>query len=192
MAIAPAPQPPRRAPLFTPRRLLALLAVAVATHIAAVWALPRLIMGRVLSATMPGAPPGAVLLPPPTDHLQRRIVMPSPDLLYAACRFDLSREPLRIRADPRTPHYWSIALYAANSDNFFVINDREAAGQPVDLIVSRKGTSQAGLPTGARAIEPPGEQGLVLMRVLVNDYARERDTVEAARRTLRCEPLGSG
>jgi len=192
VAVPGSPQPPRRAVLFTPRRLLALLVVALATHLVAVWALPRLIMGRVLSSTMPGDSPGAVLLPPPTDHRQRRIVMPSPDLLYAACRFDLSRQPLRIRAEPRTPHYWSIALYAANSDNFFVINDRDAAGQPVDLIVSRTGSTPPGLPAGARVIPAPGEQGLVLMRVLVNDYARERDTVEAARRTLRCEPLGSG
>ena len=68
-----------------------------------------------------------------TDHTARRVVMPSPDLLYATCRMDLSQGPLRIQADPKTPRYWSIALYASNSDNFFVLNDRQANGQPVDL-----------------------------------------------------------
>ena len=40
-----------------------------------------------------------------------------------------------IRADPKTRSYWSIALYAANSDNFFVVNDRQAGGRPVDLVL---------------------------------------------------------
>ena len=62
------------------------------------------------------------LFPPMTDASQRRVVMPSPDLLYATCAFDVRQRPLRIQADPKLPGYWSIALYAANSDNFFVLN----------------------------------------------------------------------
>jgi uncharacterized membrane protein len=189
-------------------RIVALVAVAVAVHLTALWALPRLIMGRVMSAAAP-APQASnrVVLPPPTDHLQRRVVMPSPDLLYALCTFDVSTQPMRIRADPKTPHYWSIALYAANSDNFFVINDRQAAGLPVDIILSgpsayptpsAKPPPGASLPpslpasaqqTGAQTVHAPSTQGLLLMRVLVTDDARERDIVEAARRSLQCEPL---
>jgi uncharacterized membrane protein len=181
-------------------RIVALVAVAVAVHLTALWALPRLIMGRVMSAAAP-APQvsNRVVLPPPTDHLQRRVVMPSPDLLYALCTFDVSTQPMRIRADPKTPHYWSIALYAANSDNFFVINDRQAAGLPVDIVLngpspyptrapspSQPASAQ---PTGAQTVHAPSTQGLLLMRVLVTDYTRERDIVEAARRSLQCEPL---
>ena len=181
-------------------RIVALVAVAVAVHLTALWALPRLIMGRVMSAAAP-APQASnrVVLPPPTDHLQRRVVMPSPDLLYALCTFDVSTQPMRIRADPKTPHYWSIALYAANSDNFFVINDRQAAGRPVDIVLngpspyptrsSSPSQPASAQPTGAQTVHAPSTQGLLLMRVLVTDYTRERDTVEAARRSLQCEPL---
>ncbi|MCX7203588.1 MAG: DUF1254 domain-containing protein [Burkholderiales bacterium] len=181
-------------------RIVALVAVAVAVHLTALWVLPRLIMGRVMSAAAP-APQASnrVVLPPPTDHLQRRVVMPSPDLLYALCTFDVSTQPMRIRADPKTPHYWSIALYAANSDNFFVINDRQAAGLPVDIVLngpspyptrsSSPSQPASAQPTGAQTVQAPSTQGLLLMRVLVTDYTRERDIVEAARRSLQCEPL---
>jgi hypothetical protein len=45
------------------------------------------------------------------------------------------------------------------------------------------------LPPGARTVTAPSAKGLLLMRVLVADYQAEKEVVEAARRTLRCEPL---
>jgi uncharacterized membrane protein len=172
------------------RRLLPWLLVAATVHLLAVWALPRVIMWR-LSAMATPQERASVFLPPMTDHTQRRVVMPSPDLLYATCSIDVSQRPMRIRADPKTPNYWSIALYAANSDNHFVLNDRQAGGAPVDLVVvGPKAYAQAPvLPPGTRVVNAPSAQGLLLMRVLVADYAAEREVVEAARRTLRCEPL---
>jgi uncharacterized membrane protein len=159
-------------------------------HLLAVWAVPRVIMQRVMSMAVPERTDG-VFLPPMTDATQRRIVMPSPDLLYASCSFDLGERPLRIRADPKTPHYWSIALYAANSDNFFVLNDRRAQGRSVDLVLVGPAAYAAApsLPEGATLVAAPSQRGLLLMRVLVADYATERDVVEAARRSLRCEAL---
>jgi uncharacterized membrane protein len=166
-----------------------LVAVAAAVHLAAVWAVPRAIMHRVIGElSRAGAGP---VLPPMTDASQRRIVMPSPDLLYATCAFDLDAAPLRVRADPRSPGYWSIALYASTSDNFFVLNDRRAEGRPVDLVlVGPKGYGRApDVPEGATLVTAPTSRGLLLMRVLVADYAAQREVVEAARGTLRCEPL---
>jgi uncharacterized membrane protein len=171
-------------------RIGATLALAAAVHLLAVWAVPRVIMGRVLSAAQPEKTTG-VFLPPMTDASARRIVMPSPDLLYATCAFDVGTRPLRIRADPKSPRYWSIALYADNSDNFFVINDREAAGKPIDIVlIGPKAYAQApALPAGANVIDAPSARGLLLMRVLVADYAAEKSVVEAARGTLSCEAL---
>lgn len=171
------------------RHGLLLLAAAAAVHLLAVWALPRVVMHRLSASALPEER-SSVVLPPMTDHTQRRIVMPSPDMLYAACALDLSERPMRIRADPRTEHYWSIALYAANSDNFFVINDRQAAGAPVDLLLLGPGPyAQPPVPApGARTVTSPTAKGLLLMRLLVADYAAEQAVVEAARRTLRCEP----
>jgi uncharacterized membrane protein len=172
-------------------RLEVLAAVALLTHLLVVWAIPYAIMAA-LSLSRPAEERGTgPLFPPMTDATQRRVVMPSPDLLYATCAFDVRQRPLRIQADPKLPGYWSIALYAANSDNFFVLNDRQTAGAPVDLVLVGPNTAKPGaLPAGAKLVTAPGGRGLLLMRVLVGDYAAERELVEAARRSLRCTPLG--
>jgi uncharacterized membrane protein len=166
------------------------LATAVAVHAVAVWAVPRLIMQRVLSqlSTPPGEGP---MLPPMTDHLQRRVVMPSPDLLYALCPFDLARRPMVVRADPAgagAAGYWSLALYAATSDNVQVVNDRQAAGRPLHLLLLGPDAPEPAAADGVRVLRMPTTRGLLLMRVLVADPARDGQVAEAARRTLRCEP----
>ena len=173
-------------------RVEVLAAIGLLTHLAVIWAIPYAIMAA-LSAAAPaeGRGPGVAYFPPMTDHTQRRVVMPSPDLLYATCSFDVRQQALRIQADPRLPGYWSIALYAANSANFFVLNDRKAAGVPVDLVLIGPDTPEpADVPAGARLVRAPGGRGLLLMRVLVSDDAAEREAAEVGRRTLRCTPLG--
>jgi uncharacterized membrane protein len=176
------------------RRWLALAVVALGlglgVHALVVWAVPRVIMQRVVSQLMTAVGGGPVL-PPPTDHLQRRVVMPSPDLLYGLCSFDLSKGPLQVRADPAgagVRGYWSIALYADTSDNVHVLNDRQAAGTPVQLLLVGPGASEPPAMPGRRLLRMPTERGLLLLRVLVADPARDAAAAEAARRTLRCEP----
>jgi uncharacterized membrane protein len=165
------------------------LLAAALVHIAAVWAVPWFVMWRLASnATPEMRAPGAVYLPPMTDHTQRRVVLPSPDLLYATCSFDLRQRPMRIRAAPVAPHYWSIALYAANADNFLVVNDRQVAGAPVDLWLVGPAQDGGQPPPGARVITAPTSRGMLLMRVLVADAAADLPAAETARRTLRCDP----
>jgi len=175
---------PRRWPVHV---LLALLVMAL-THALTVWAIPRLIMDRIITlgggdAAMQQSGTG-VYLPPPTDHTQRRIVMPSPDLLYATCAFDVSEQPLRVSLDTRYDRYWSIALYASNSDTFFVVNDRDAPDGRVDLLV--KSPRHAGPSTAAQTVTAPTHRGFLLMRLLVNDDPVVRAAAEAARQALRC------
>jgi hypothetical protein len=127
-------------------RLEVLAAVALLTHVLVVWAIPYVIMAA-LSASRPAEERGTgPLLPPMTDATSRRVVMPSPDLLYALCPFDVRQQPLRIQADPHPPGYWSIALYAANSDNFFVLNEHRRR-QPLQ---HRHGLRQADAGVGHR------------------------------------------
>ena len=178
------------------QRWLALgLAVAVLAHLLTVWALPRLIMREAMSriARETAAQPAAqaatgVYLPPPTDHTQRRIVMPSPDLLYATCALDLSRGPARVTAEVAHPRYWSVALYGANSDNFFVVNDRSPAAQRLDLWVAPPGSDRAAVPAApdATVIEAPSRKALLLMRLLVTDDPTDLASAARARESLRC------
>ena len=187
-------------------RWLALgIAVAVLAHLLTVWALPRLIMREAmtrigeetsLQARAQGAPSAVtgVYLPSPTDHTQRRIVMPSPDLLYATCALDLGAGPQRITAQVEHPRYWSVALYGANSDNFFVVNDRKTA-EPgrLDLWVVAPGTDSAALavPAGSTVVEAPTAKTLLLMRLLVSDDPADLESAQRARTSLRCLPAAT-
>ena len=165
--------------------LLAWLAIAVLTHALVVWSLPRLIMQHLMNnlAQSTKAAPDQAYFPDAVDARSRQVVMPSPDLLYALCRFDVSRGAMHIQVQPNWPHYWSLALYASNSDNFWVSNDRQ---QPrIDLWLVDKDSPDT-TPTGLQRVTTPTSTGLVLLRVLTSDYATERAAVEQARRTLQC------
>lgn len=168
------------------RHAVLVLAVAGIAHAATVWLVPRAIMHRVIGGVAAQAGDG-VLRPPPIDAAARRVVLPNPDLLYALCAYDVGRAPLRVRADPGAPGYWSVALYASSTDTWFVLNDRQAAGRPVDLLVT--GPQAAGVPAGATRVVSPTARGLLLMRVLVTGEPGQRAAAEAARGSLRCEPF---
>ena len=176
------------------------LTVAVLTHLLTVWALPRLIMREAMAritdetatqARAQGAPQAAtgVYLPPPTDHTQRRIVMPSPDLLYATCTLDLSKGPMRVTAEVAHPRYWSVALYGANSDNFFVVNERSAAAQRLDLWVVPPGADRSAMNAerGSTVVDAPSRKVLLLMRLLLTDDQADLALAKASRSTLRCD-----
>ena len=174
-------------------RSLTLGVTAIIAHLALVWATPRLIMRHVMNS------PEAIELnmlnnaafPPPVDASSRRVVMPSPDMLYSVCVFDVSTGPVRVTAQPGLKTYWSIALYGANSDNFFVVNDREVGSAAVDLWLASEGpnTTAPAVPTGAKVVITPSEKGFLLMRVLTGNYAAEKSVVEPARRTLVCHKV---
>jgi uncharacterized membrane protein len=174
-------------------RTLTLGVTAIIAHLALVWATPRLIMRHVMSS------PEAVEMnmlnnaafPPPVDASSRRVVMPSPDMLYSVCVFDVSKGPVRVTAQPGLKTYWSIALYGANSDNFFVVNDREVGDAAVDLWLVSEGPNAADptVPNGAKVVVTPSEKGFLLMRVLTGNYEAEKSIVENARRTLACHKV---
>lgn len=153
-------------------RKLALFAVlAAAANLATVMALPRLINAVVLHRMEQIAGGANRALPAPrADASTRAVVRPSPDLLYTACVFDVSARPLRITA-PVQDSYVSVSGFAADTDNFFAINDAElepgAGGtKRFDLIVARPGAT--GLPAGTRVITAPSDKGLILFRSLIS------------------------
>ena len=173
-------------------RILTLTTTAILVHLLAVWAAPWLIMQVLMHGPAAQAMQmqNQAAFPPPVTAAARTVVMPSPDLLYAVCAFDLTAGPVRITASPNLKSYWSIALYSANSDNFFVINDRKSAGKPVNLwLVSvGGGPDTLPIPAGAQVVVAPSKTGFLLMRVLSGNYEAEKAVVEPARHTLACTP----
>jgi uncharacterized membrane protein len=169
------------------RHFLTAIGVLLVTHALTVWALPRVIMWRVMTVASAETSVAGTFLPPPTDHTARRIVMPSPDLLYATCSFSLRDGPVRVSFDGHYPRYWSIALYADNSDNFFVTGDRNATDQPRQWLVSTANQAASAVDRVAeRRITAPSDRVFLLMRLLVNDDPTVLADAERARHSLRC------
>jgi len=173
-------------------RAFYVLGLALVVHVAAVAYLPTGVM-NILFRRFPAEAartdaPERFVPGPMADETMRHITMPSPDLLYTACIYDLAHAPLRIRADPKLDTYWSIAFYANNTDNYLVVNDRDAAGKPVDLLLVSTTSLKAPnkVPDGVRVVIAPTDKGFVLVRMLAPDYAAQKERLEAARRRLSC------
>jgi uncharacterized membrane protein len=169
------------------------LLVVAAIHGFAVWALPRVIMYGAMSRLVPAS--GTVknehvrvVYPPLTTAAARSIVLPSPDLAYAMCVYDLSKGPVDVDAALDWPGYWSVALYADNTDNFYVLNDHQANGKPTTIMIIGKGQTLPPQPEGTIVISAPTDHGLVLFRTLINDDARLAE-IDGQRRASKCEQL---
>ncbi len=200
------------APFMSGRRVVAaacvFAAVAFAAHEVSLWALPRLIMHKVSTRLLDKGQ--GVVLPPLASESSREVVMPSPDLLYAICRVDLSSADAVIQLAPASKDYWSIALYDGNSDNFHVLNDRQAQGLPVSIRIQANGGAKTGASSKANAandtaassdnatspsvfeqtVQAPGQTALVLMRLLVRDRSEAvLSALEKDRATFRCESV---
>jgi uncharacterized membrane protein len=161
--------------------------VATAVHYAAVTALPGIIMWRVMGqAAAKGT--NTIVHTERSTAASRAIVKPSPDLLYSRCIYDVTRTPLKITTAAPTGTYWSVALYAANTDNFFVLNDTGAKGSPATIIIVGPGRIVPPQPQGTYVVSTPTPKGLVLFRTLLNDDAREAE-IDTERRTATCETL---
>jgi uncharacterized membrane protein len=170
----------------------ATLVVALAVHIASVRYLPRAIMHIALSHM------GAVN----TIHHQRRpdahtrgVVRPSPDLLYSACPFDLSKGGLLVTAPVPPNTYWSVSVFDADTNNIFALNDRQARTDKVMLQIVRAGRPMAALlgkknepRFDDRDVISPTTRGIVLFRTLINNennFAK----IDAVRRRASCAPI---
>jgi uncharacterized membrane protein len=118
-------------------------------------------------------------------HKSRQIVMPSPDLVYSSCVYDLSVGDLVIAGQlPPQGHYWSLSLYAHNTDNYFVLNDRELASRSFEIVVRGKGSGAAA--GAATSVESPTRTGIALIR-MIQRTAEDLPVIQASQQSVRCD-----
>ena len=165
------------------RWLVGVLLGAAVVHLAAVTALPRLVM-RAAMARLQSAAVNEFAHPPLATAAARGIVRPSPDLAYSSLVFDVSVHPLAVTV-PLTAPYTSLSGFAANTDNFFVINDLTAGAPEIAVIVVGPSTPRGGL-SGARIVESPSERGVLLVRRVVPSAAAFAE-IDAVRRRASAE-----
>jgi uncharacterized membrane protein len=161
----------------------AALGVAAITHFAIISAIPRLLTGAAITR-LGEAGFNQWRVAPRVTAQSRTIVRPAPDFAYAACAYDLEAGPLTIRVAPWRD-YWSLSLYAANSDNFFVVDDREARGGAAITLVraGRRAPDDA-----AQVIESPSRRGVALIRRLAPTADAYAAAAERAKRDI-CAPF---
>jgi len=166
--------------------LLLTLALAAAVHLVAVSLAPRAIMAAVFLVMKRNGRELNTAYHEPRPSAERSfVVMPSPDLLYSVCAFDVSETPLRITAAvPDT--YWSISMYAFNTDNFFVLNDQQAGAKEIELVLTGPGRNQPA--PGARVAVSPTARGVVLFRTLIPSENR-LDELIRIQKLASCKPL---
>lgn len=169
--------------------LAATLAVAALVHVATLYALPRRIMAGAMARM--GAPNTMRFAKRPDETL-RAVVRPSPDILYSACPFDLSKGPLKLTA--RVPHstYWSVSGFDAATNNFFVRNDLQVAGDSIEILALRKGMPLPPLDTATEQVIlfAPTTKGLFLIRTVINDE-KDLAALDAVRHQASCETVAS-
>lgn len=175
---------------FWKSSLLGFVTIATIAHFAFHIGLPYLIMSRAINGIAKKAggfnAPMSTSLP---DASSRDIVKPSPDLLYTACAFDITDGPILVGGTP-SQEYWSMALYASNTDNFFVINDRQAQGGPAFIVIATLRMRDR-IPVqhkSLKVVEPPSNKGIVLFRYLVLDQ-EELAIAKEAQITAVCRRL---
>ena len=164
------------------------LAVAAASNVALAWAIPRVVMAIATSKGERAAGTNRFFHRPLPSAEERDIVRPCPDFAYSTCFLDLGAAPVHLRV-PLTAPYTSVALYSSLTDNFFVRNDRDTAGAPLDVVVVAPGAPRpADLPPGAVVVEAPSTRAMALVRRVVEapgDLAR----IDAIRASSSCAPL---
>jgi uncharacterized membrane protein len=111
---------------------------------------------------------------------RRTVVRPSPDLAYSACPFDLSKGPLLIHVEPVPAPYWSLSVFDQRTDVAFVRNSRDSRGGPIRVMLARPDQK---VPEGEEVIRLPGDRGIALVRILVEDRRRFAGIAYARRRS---------
>lgn len=102
--------------------LLVFAVFTTLSDIAFVVAFPYLIVFATYLATKDEVNVNIAYHEKPIDATFKKLVMPSPDILYSPCRFDLSKADLLITVKVPNFTYWSASFYAINTDNFFTVN----------------------------------------------------------------------
>lgn len=140
-------------------------AAAFAGYVLTMNTIPNVIMGKAIErVSQDGKAFNRWNHGPRTTEKSRAIVRPSPDLAYSSCAYDVSKGPVRITVNPWTDYY-SLSLYQANTDNFWVKNDREVGGKPITIVLISK-DMKVKVAAGTEVVTSPSLQGIALVRRL--------------------------
>lgn len=149
-------------------------------------AVPGFIMTRAMDRIEAGGTPiNTVVHVPPVTEDSRRVVRPSPDILYSTCLFDLTDGPLLIQSRwPADGAYASISLYDAQTNNFFTVSDSSQPRRAV-LWLQGRDSNAAAAPDGVIPVQSRSTRGVVLYRRIL-DSSSTVAGADAERQSFLC------
>jgi uncharacterized membrane protein len=102
---------------------------------------------------------------------RKRVARTSPDVASTFGTYNVAPAPLRIQVDvPSGDSYWSLALYAWNTQNFYVVNDRTAPSPTFTLVVVPRGSHHQPAP-GEHVVIAPTPRGMIVQRMILRNPA---------------------
>lgn len=159
------------------------LAAAAGAHLGVMAGAPRVIMDRAMDGLAPDGASNRMVLAPRATAANRVIVRPSPDLAYSVCVFDVAEGPVHLRAAP-WDDYMSLALYDADSNNFWRANDSAMGPTGIEVVMVAKGAPKP--ETHLPIVVSPTTRGVVLVRRLAPNTDRFA-AADAVRQLDLCE-----
>lgn len=181
--------------------LSVMLVVALASHLVLSIAAPKLIMGLAIKKMKKTACDTAVkrrvdmanftavncILPAERRTAEtKEVVAPNPNMLFSVILYDVSQKPLLIES-PVPTTYWSISFYADNTDNYFILNDRQVNANSVKLLLTN-GKDPVPRIEGTQVVKAQSNKGVVLFRYLIKDEAHFKE-IDKLRQTTLVKPL---
>jgi uncharacterized membrane protein len=139
--------------------ILATLVLAIVVHVVTVVAVPYIMMNVEI-----GRPKINVLNHSGRNTGARKTVArPNADMYMSSMAYDLSKSPMLFTAPVPTDHYWSVSFFENNSDNFFVINDKQVKSNPVKILLVTPGMKYSN-PDNAQVVVSQSIRGIMLIR----------------------------
>jgi uncharacterized membrane protein len=180
--------------MLVKQRVFWILAVALlvtAVHLAYVLFIPKLEMGRLLTAgsSQEGANRFTVL---PERDAVLILGQQSQAFVQGICVFDLGNGPVHVKLE--TPQsYWMANVYSRSGDNIYSLNDRQISEVPFSIVIERQKSTLFGEDPEEQAAQDVAfkvatrdSRGLFVVRVFVQDPAyRARITRILGRSTCR-------
>ena len=107
----------------------------------------------------------------------------NPDTLTSFAVYDVSEVPLRLSCTiPDNDNYWSLSLFAWNTDNFFIVSDRMAKSKEFELVIVNSGSTYQKKGDEELVISPT-KKGILIVRMIVTD----RDDLEEISRLSKVQ-----
>ncbi len=174
--------------------LAIMLVLAALVHLVTILAMPFLAQRDAYRRLAEGRPVNELVLLADTTPAGSPLPMMDPAFVHAVCRYDLAKQPLKVRV-PATADYTSVSFYTARGVGFYALSD-QAAGRVIELDLMTL-AQKAALPEDEEitaadrlVVASPSTTGIVMVRA----FSRDRDMREVVRHQLEaatCAPSAS-